>query len=114
LIPDIEKCLPVAIFKMAATIPQKFNIVRFLVSPCSYTYLLCYRLTCSLFYNDNSFRRLSPCIICSFTLEHYLDVIRTMLPTAGTYYACGLVFKSLFWQLHHIWLAGEAVNIVLA
>ena len=29
LIPDMEKCLPVAIFKMATTIPQKFNIVRF-------------------------------------------------------------------------------------
>jgi hypothetical protein len=29
MIPDIEKCLPVAIFKMAATIPHKFNIVRF-------------------------------------------------------------------------------------
>jgi hypothetical protein len=29
LISDIEKCLPVAIFKMAATIPHKFNIVRF-------------------------------------------------------------------------------------
>jgi hypothetical protein len=29
LIPDIEKFLPVAIFKMAATIPQKFSIVRF-------------------------------------------------------------------------------------
>jgi hypothetical protein len=29
LIPDIEKCLPVAIFKMAATIPHKFNIVWF-------------------------------------------------------------------------------------
>jgi hypothetical protein len=29
LIPDIEKFLPVAIFKMAATIPQKFNIVRY-------------------------------------------------------------------------------------
>jgi hypothetical protein len=29
LIPDIGKFLPVAIFKMAATIPQKFNIVRF-------------------------------------------------------------------------------------
>ena len=29
LIPDIEKFLPVAIFKMAATIPHKFNIVRF-------------------------------------------------------------------------------------
>jgi hypothetical protein len=29
LIPDIEKCLPVSIFKMADTIPQKFNIVRF-------------------------------------------------------------------------------------
>ena len=28
LIPGIEKFLPVAIFKMAATIPQKFNIVR--------------------------------------------------------------------------------------
>jgi hypothetical protein len=28
LIPDIEKFLPVAIFKMATTIPQ-FNIVRF-------------------------------------------------------------------------------------
>jgi hypothetical protein len=25
LIPDIEKFLPVSIFKMAATIPQKFN-----------------------------------------------------------------------------------------
>jgi hypothetical protein len=29
LIPDIEQFLPVAIFKMATTIPQKFNIVRF-------------------------------------------------------------------------------------
>jgi hypothetical protein len=29
LIPDIEKFLPVAIFKKAATIPQKFNIVRY-------------------------------------------------------------------------------------
>jgi hypothetical protein len=29
MIPDIEKCLPVAIFEMAATIPHKFNIVRF-------------------------------------------------------------------------------------
>jgi branched-subunit amino acid transport protein AzlD len=29
LIPDIEKILPVAIFKMATTIPHKFNIVRF-------------------------------------------------------------------------------------
>ena len=29
LIPDIEKFLPVSIFKMATTIPQKFNIVRF-------------------------------------------------------------------------------------
>ena len=29
LIPDIEKFLPVAIFKMAATIPHKFNIVQF-------------------------------------------------------------------------------------
>jgi hypothetical protein len=29
LIPDIEKFLPIAIFKMAATIPHKFNIVRF-------------------------------------------------------------------------------------
>ena len=29
LIPDIKKFLLVAIFKMAATIPQKFNIVRF-------------------------------------------------------------------------------------
>jgi ATP adenylyltransferase/5',5'''-P-1,P-4-tetraphosphate phosphorylase II len=28
-IPDIEKFLPVAIFKMAATILQKFNIVRY-------------------------------------------------------------------------------------
>jgi hypothetical protein len=28
LIPDIEKFLPVAIFKMATTIPHKFNIVR--------------------------------------------------------------------------------------
>ena len=27
--PDIEKFLPVAIFKMATTIPHKFNIVRF-------------------------------------------------------------------------------------
>jgi hypothetical protein len=26
LIPDIEKFLPIAIFKMAATIPQKFRI----------------------------------------------------------------------------------------
>ena len=30
MIPDIKKFLPVAIFKMATTIPQKFNIVRFL------------------------------------------------------------------------------------
>jgi hypothetical protein len=29
MIPDIEKFLPVAIFKMAATILHKFNIVRF-------------------------------------------------------------------------------------
>jgi hypothetical protein len=29
LIPDIEKFLPVTIFKMATTIPHKFNIVRF-------------------------------------------------------------------------------------
>jgi hypothetical protein len=29
LIPGIEKFLPVAIFKMATTIPHKFNIVRF-------------------------------------------------------------------------------------
>jgi hypothetical protein len=29
LIPDIEKFLPVTIFKMAATIPHKFNIVWF-------------------------------------------------------------------------------------
>jgi hypothetical protein len=29
MIPDIEKFLPVALFKMAATIPHKFNIVRF-------------------------------------------------------------------------------------
>ena len=29
MIPDIEKILPVAIFKMATTIPHKFNIVRF-------------------------------------------------------------------------------------
>jgi hypothetical protein len=29
MIPDIEKFLAVAIFKMAATIPHKFNIVRF-------------------------------------------------------------------------------------
>jgi hypothetical protein len=25
--PDIEKCLPITMFKMAATIPQQFNIV---------------------------------------------------------------------------------------
>jgi hypothetical protein len=29
MISDIEKFLPVAIFKMATTIPHKFNIVRF-------------------------------------------------------------------------------------
>jgi hypothetical protein len=29
MIPGIEKFLPVAIFKMAATIPHKFNIGRF-------------------------------------------------------------------------------------
>jgi hypothetical protein len=29
LIPEIEKFVPVAIFKMATTIPHKFNIVRF-------------------------------------------------------------------------------------
>jgi hypothetical protein len=29
LITDIENFLPVTIFKMAATIPQKFNIVRY-------------------------------------------------------------------------------------
>jgi hypothetical protein len=29
MIPDIENFLPVTIFKMAATIPHKFNIVRF-------------------------------------------------------------------------------------
>jgi branched-subunit amino acid transport protein AzlD len=31
LIPDIEKFLPVAIFKMATTIPHKFNIARLIV-----------------------------------------------------------------------------------
>jgi hypothetical protein len=29
LIPDIEQFLPITIFKMAATIPQKLNIVRY-------------------------------------------------------------------------------------
>jgi hypothetical protein len=29
MIPDIKKFLPVAIFKMAATIPHTFNIVQF-------------------------------------------------------------------------------------
>jgi hypothetical protein len=29
LIPDTNKFLPVAIFKMVTTIPQKFNIIRF-------------------------------------------------------------------------------------
>jgi hypothetical protein len=29
LIPDIEKFLPVAIFKMATTVPHKFNLVQF-------------------------------------------------------------------------------------
>jgi putative effector of murein hydrolase len=29
MIPDIKKFLTVAIFKMATTIPHKFNIVRF-------------------------------------------------------------------------------------
>jgi hypothetical protein len=29
LIPDIENCLPVTIFKMATTIAHKFNIVQF-------------------------------------------------------------------------------------
>ena len=29
LLPDIEKFLPVTIFKMATTIPHEFNIVRF-------------------------------------------------------------------------------------
>ena len=29
MIPDIEKFLPVSFFKVAATIPHKFNIVRF-------------------------------------------------------------------------------------
>ena len=29
LIPDIDKFLPVAIFKMAATVPHKFNLVQF-------------------------------------------------------------------------------------
>ena len=29
MIPDIEKFLPVTIFKMATTIPHKFNIVQF-------------------------------------------------------------------------------------
>jgi hypothetical protein len=29
LIPDIEKFLPITIFKMATTIPQKFNIIRY-------------------------------------------------------------------------------------
>jgi hypothetical protein len=31
MIPDIEKFLPVTIFKMATTIPHKFNIVQFQV-----------------------------------------------------------------------------------
>jgi hypothetical protein len=29
MIPDIEKFLPIAIFKMATTMQHKFNIVRF-------------------------------------------------------------------------------------
>jgi hypothetical protein len=29
MIPDIKEFLPVTIFKMAITIPHKFNIVRF-------------------------------------------------------------------------------------
>jgi hypothetical protein len=29
LIPDSETFLPIAIFKIATTIPHKFNIVRF-------------------------------------------------------------------------------------
>jgi hypothetical protein len=29
MIPDIEICLPVAVFKIATIIPHKFNIVRF-------------------------------------------------------------------------------------
>jgi hypothetical protein len=29
MIPDIKKFLPVSIFKMATTIPHKFNIFRF-------------------------------------------------------------------------------------
>jgi hypothetical protein len=32
MIPNINKFLPVAIFKMAATMPHKFNIVRFSTS----------------------------------------------------------------------------------
>ena len=39
LIPDIEKFLPIIIFIMATTIPQKFNIVRYhlnLIHVCGY------------------------------------------------------------------------------
>jgi hypothetical protein len=32
MIPDIEKFLPVAIFKMATTIPHTFNIVETLAT----------------------------------------------------------------------------------
>ena len=34
--PDIEKFLPVTIFKMATTIPHKFNIVRFQLPELNY------------------------------------------------------------------------------
>jgi hypothetical protein len=34
MIPHIEKFLPVAIFKMATTMPHKFNIVRTMLNLC--------------------------------------------------------------------------------
>jgi hypothetical protein len=43
MIPNIQKFLPVAIFKMAVTIPQKFNIVRF------QSKILIYFLNCGRF-----------------------------------------------------------------
>ena len=51
LIPDIQIFLPVSIFKMATTIPQKFNIVRFQFSFWFiYGHFVCYWFAVYLYF----------------------------------------------------------------
>ena len=64
LIPDIEKFLPVVIFKMATTIPHKFNIVRFQRN------FICSRLWCP---------ELIPAIKIFFTISIFIRGARMRL-----------------------------------